>query len=159
MRMKNDAHLLDTDTTSNFLDRRRGSARLRETIGAAAPDTIFISIVTFDETLRGVQNLLNQARKHPRNAEKIVGYYGFLYELAYDLRRFQILPYDANAEAQFQQIPANVRQQHSQDCHIAAVALANDLTVVTSNTRHFAKIPGLLYEDWAKEATPDAPIL
>ena len=157
--MRTEPYLLDKDTTSNYLDKRRGNTRLRERIESVSPGTLCISIITFEEILRGVLNLLKQARKHPRNAAKIVEYHGLLRSLVHDLPRFEILPYDANAEAQFQQIPANVRQQHSQDCHIVAVVLANSLTVITRNTRHFARIPGLFYEDWTIEANPDDEIL
>jgi tRNA(fMet)-specific endonuclease VapC len=31
---------------------------------------------------------------------------------------------------------------------IAAIALANGLTVVTHNTREFSRVPGLALEDW-----------
>jgi tRNA(fMet)-specific endonuclease VapC len=31
---------------------------------------------------------------------------------------------------------------------IAAIALANGLTVVTHNTAEFERVPGLLLEDW-----------
>ncbi len=34
------------------------------------------------------------------------------------------------------------------DLQIAAIALANDLTVITNNTREFARVPGLKLEDW-----------
>jgi hypothetical protein len=34
------------------------------------------------------------------------------------------------------------------DLLIAAIALANDLTVVTGNTREFRRVPGLHVEDW-----------
>jgi len=34
------------------------------------------------------------------------------------------------------------------DLLIAAVALANDLTLVTHNTREFSRVHGLKYEDW-----------
>ena len=34
------------------------------------------------------------------------------------------------------------------DLQIAAIALAHDLTVVTHNTREFARVPGLKLEDW-----------
>ena len=34
------------------------------------------------------------------------------------------------------------------DLQIAALALAHDLTVVTHNTREFARVPGLKLEDW-----------
>lgn len=36
------------------------------------------------------------------------------------------------------------------DLFIAAVALDHDLTLVTHNTRHFARIPGLRIEDWSR---------
>ena len=99
--------------------------------------------------IRGILNLLNQARKHPRNASKIIEYYGLLLSLTRDLGHFQILPYDTAAEAKYQDIPAAVRQQHSLDSHIAAIALANNFNLITSNTRHFSKIPNLRIEDWS----------
>ena len=37
------------------------------------------------------------------------------------------------------------------DLFIAATALANDCTLVTHNTRYFARIPGLRLEDWVEE--------
>ena len=146
--MKNDAYLLDTDTTSNFLDKRRANLNLRARIQQQSPESLYISIVTFEEIIRGVLSLINGARKHPRNAAKIVEYYALLQSLIQDLGHFQILPYDTDAEAKYQQIPANVRQQHSQDCHIAAIALTQNITIVTSNTRHFSQIPNLRFDDW-----------
>ena len=37
------------------------------------------------------------------------------------------------------------------DLFIAATALVNDYTLVTHNTRHFSRIPGLKLEDWIEE--------
>lgn len=144
-------YLLDTDAVSNYLDKRRGNEHLRTRIAQTPPEMVCISIITFEEIIKGVLNLLTQARKHPRNAVKIVEYYGLLHSLVQDLGRFQILPYDTVAETKFQSIPSSVRQQHPQDCHIAAIALAHECTVVTSNTRHFSKILGLDIEDWSLE--------
>lgn len=36
------------------------------------------------------------------------------------------------------------------DLVIAATALAQGLTVVTNNTREFARVPGLIVEDWSR---------
>jgi len=149
--MGNDVYLLDTDTVSNYLDKRRGNKQLRRRIEQATPETIWISIITFEEIMRGILSLLNQARKHPRNAAKIVEYYLLLRSLAQDLYSFQILPYDIAAETKYQTIPPSVRQQHPQDSHIAAIALANNFTLVTLNIRHFSKISDLCTEDWSIE--------
>lgn len=35
------------------------------------------------------------------------------------------------------------------DLMIASIAVTHDLTVVTNNTREFARIPGLPLEDWS----------
>ncbi len=37
------------------------------------------------------------------------------------------------------------------DIFIAAIALDMDYTLVTHNTRHFSRIPGLKIEDWVQE--------
>jgi tRNA(fMet)-specific endonuclease VapC len=34
------------------------------------------------------------------------------------------------------------------DLEIAAIALANSLTLVTHNTAEFSRVPGLMLEDW-----------
>ena len=131
-------YLLDTDTVSNYLDKRRGQAALRDRVAAEPPQNIWISIVTVEEIVQGVLGLLHKARSHPRNADKIILFSGLLESTLRDLMAFQILPYDRSAEASFGAIPAHIRRRHSQDCHIAAIAISQGFTVVTSNTRHFA---------------------
>ncbi len=58
---------------------------------------------------------------------------------------------DAAAEA-YAHIRAEVeaRGAHlgAMDYMIAAIGLANDLTLVTHNVREFSRVPGLLYDDW-----------
>lgn len=38
------------------------------------------------------------------------------------------------------------------DLRIASIALARDLTLVTGNTRHFGRVPGLRVENWLEGA-------
>ena len=52
-------YLLDTDTISNYLDKRRGNEKLRQKIEQMPPETIWISIITVEEIIRGILNLLN----------------------------------------------------------------------------------------------------
>ena len=50
------------------------------------------------------------------------------------------------------EIYADLRQRgmliEDADILMAAIALVNDLTLVTNNTSHFSRIPGLQLEDW-----------
>jgi len=38
-----------------------------------------------------------------------------------------------------------------EDAQIAATALARDLAVVTGNTKHFQRVPGLRVENWLRQ--------
>lgn len=64
-----------------------------------------------------------------------------------------ILPYDRCAADIHARFRAELETQglgasHA-DGEIAAIALSNDLILVTANTRHFEVFPGLEVEDWS----------
>jgi tRNA(fMet)-specific endonuclease VapC len=63
-----------------------------------------------------------------------------------------VLPFDAACAEQFGKLRGVLKQRgiaaNPIDLQIAAVALANDLAVVTHNTKDFQAIPGLTLEDW-----------
>ena len=58
----------------------------------------------------------------------------------------------SGAIKQYAQIRAHLEEQGNRledmDLFIAATALAGGYTLVTHNTRHFSRIPGLQMEDW-----------
>ena len=62
------------------------------------------------------------------------------------------VPFDDRAAEVYGRIPADLeRQGHPigpNDTMIAAIALANGLTLVTHDTAEFSRVPGLLIEDW-----------
>jgi tRNA(fMet)-specific endonuclease VapC len=62
------------------------------------------------------------------------------------------LPFDAKAARHFGEIRAQLEQGGmligAYDMQIAAIALANHLTLVTHNTREFSRITALKLEDW-----------
>jgi tRNA(fMet)-specific endonuclease VapC len=78
-----------------------------------------------------------------------------LSKLARFFDQFLILPFDESAA----KIAGQVRSQLNKlgtpigvyDLQIAAIALANNLTLVTHNTREFGRVDGLNYEDWEIE--------
>lgn len=59
-----------------------------------------------------------------------------------------VLPFDANAAIVFDGLAAQRLRIGTMDQRIASIALYNNLTVLTRNSRDFSKVPGLLIEDW-----------
>lgn len=68
------------------------------------------------------------------------------------LDAFVVLPFDEAAARRFAEIKANLHRRgrfiEDADSQIAAVALANELTVVTDNTRPFDRFPDLRVANW-----------
>lgn len=88
-------------------------------------------------------------------------YYGFykstqrvqnLVRLERFFNQFNCLPLDKKAASIAGKIRANLNMLGTPigpyDLQIAAIALANDLTLVTHNTREFSRIQELKIEDW-----------
>ena len=63
-----------------------------------------------------------------------------------------VLPFDEEAAEEYGRLSAHLEARGAPigeaDTQIAAIALANDLTVVTGNVRHFERVPGLTVENW-----------
>ena len=60
-----------------------------------------------------------------------------------------VLPYDARSHAIFQSLRDQKIRMGTQDMKIAAIALANDATLLTRNLRDFARVPALKFADWS----------
>ena len=135
-------YIFDTDTYSNFL---RGNALIRQRVSQVPRGSVYLCAITPEEVLRGRLDYINQLRS--QQPSKLPAAYDLLLDVVRDLNRASILRYDDDAAQIFSSFPASVKRIGSQDCRIAAVALANGFTVVTSNTVHFAKI-GVATEDW-----------
>jgi tRNA(fMet)-specific endonuclease VapC len=102
-----------------------------------------VSVVTIEESLKGRLAALAQARNGPTRIRRYA-------QLAETVQLFQQLPlvlFDQAAENSFQQLQG--LRIGTQDLKIAAVALANGLTLLTRNRRDFARVPGLVIEDWS----------
>ncbi len=65
------------------------------------------------------------------------------------------LPFAGQATQHFGDIRAHLARQVSPigpyDLQIAAIARVHDSILVTHNTREFARVPGLILEDWEME--------
>lgn len=67
-------------------------------------------------------------------------------------QQFASLPLDDSAAEQYGKVRAHLASLGTpigpNDLLIAAIALANGLTLVTHNTIEFSRVPGLTLEDW-----------
>ncbi len=138
-------YLLDTDTVSNLLEVRRTASTLRDRVLEEPLDDLAICIVTVEEVLRGV---LDTLRRSQMRKQHIVEAYEELRVVYSQLYRFHVQPYTHEADIVFRTLPPSLLRNGANDCRIAAIALAHGYTVVTANTRHFSKIPGLQVKDW-----------
>ena len=68
------------------------------------------------------------------------------------LNRFVSFPFDDPAAEAYGRIRAQLASQGTpigpNDLMIASIAIANNLTLVTHNTREFGRVEGLRLEDW-----------
>lgn len=67
-------------------------------------------------------------------------------------RRFASVPFDDSAAEEYGMVRSHLTKLGQliggNDMLIAAIALANGLTLVTHNTAEFSRVPQLLLEDW-----------
>jgi tRNA(fMet)-specific endonuclease VapC len=67
----------------------------------------------------------------------------------------ELLPFDEAAARHYAPLRAQLEREGRRldelDLCIAAIALSRDVTLVTGNTRHFARVPGLRIENWLAE--------
>ena len=77
-----------------------------------------------------------------------VTYYERLAGLAGFFHRWRMLPFDDAAAQEFKRLRHERIRIGTADLKIAAIALTYQGTLLTSNLRDFAQVPGLHVEDW-----------
>ena len=109
---------------------------------------IYLSSIAVEEILAGYMANLNRARS---------GKFPLTVPTAHDdlistlkvFQNFDILTYSPAAESVFASFSADVKRRGTQDCRIAAQAIAHNLTVVTRNLQDFQRT-GALCVDWTQ---------
>ncbi len=129
-------YLLDTNTCIRYLNASNSGVATR--MAELQPTNIAVCSVVKAELFFGAMRSRNPARTLAIQQQF--------------LNRFVSLPFDDAAAEVYGQIRANLASLGTpigpNDLLIAAIALANDLTLVTHNTREFARVEGLTIEDW-----------
>ena len=133
-------YCFDTDVLSAVL-RRDPPLRLIRRLASVPAEQQFTTAITLGELLYGADK-----RASPRLSDRVR-----------DLVRslVGILPFDETAAERYGPLRADLeragRPLDEPDLRIASIALANDLTLVTANVRHFSRVPELAVENWLAE--------
>ncbi len=134
-------YVLDTDTVTY---QQLGRPAVLRRIAQVNPGEAATTIVSMYEQLRGRLAAIDRAR----DDQSLRTAYVRLEETQAYYCQTRILPFDPAAAAIFRSLVASLRRVGTQDLRIAAIVLANDATLVTSNRRDFGQIPNLRIEDW-----------
>ena len=130
--------LFDTDIITNIV-KPRPSLNLLEKLDQLSKNQQHISTVTISEIVYGAEKS-HRPDFHLNNLENLllpaVNIIGFDTKAAYVCGRIR-------AELERRGTPLDLA-----DLEIASIAIANNLTLVTNNVRHFKRVPLLQYENW-----------
>lgn len=132
-------YLLDTDSASLAF---RGNARIRTRIRQAPNPGVWLSAIAAEEIMQGALGSVNANRNKASSAAA----YRLFFESVASICDYRIHPCNAEVALIFASFPAQVKRIGSQDCWIAASAIAAGWIVVTANHRHFSQIPGVQFE-------------
>ncbi len=139
--------VLDTDMLTlvqraNSMEYERLAARLD-----TSPDQdVRVTIVSFEEQMRGWLEWIAKARRSPR----LMDAYQRLYALLQDFNTRPVLDFDRLAYAELGHLLKSKIRIGTMDLRIAAISLAQDALLLSRNLRDFSKVPGLRVEDWTR---------
>ena len=127
--------LLDTSTLVDFL---RGDANTVAAMRRADVSDLVTSTLVVEELFAGT------ALARDSHTE--------LFRVDSLLRPLRVLPFDQKSARAAGLLRMMLQKQGTpignSDRMIAATAIAHDASVVTSNVHEFARVPGLIVEDW-----------
>jgi tRNA(fMet)-specific endonuclease VapC len=129
-------YMLDTDIASHAIRGRTPTVDAR--LSSISPTLLCISAVTRGELIFGLK-----IKDDAFRLEKLIEAF---------LRRVKCLSWDDAAATNFATIAADFHRTGTpignMDTMIAGHAIATGAILVTNNSRHFKRVPGLLVENW-----------
>ncbi len=140
--------LLDTDHISLIARGGAEGRRILMRLSLLSPEEIAVSVISYEEQMRGWLAEIAATRPINRQELKYV-------ELTRMLKYYcgtPLLPFDNAAISVFQDLWLQRLRVSTMDLKIAAVALANNAVLLTRNRSDFSKVPGLYIKDWSVEA-------
>ncbi len=129
-------YIIDSDILIYFL---KNHPKVVNKFAEAEADDIGITIITYAELLFGAYNSL----KIKKNLSKIKSF----------LETMTIVDFDKPAADIFARLKSDLRKEgkiiSDMDLIIASICIANQLTLITNNSKHFKRIRELKIENWS----------
>ena len=113
-------------------------ALAKKKLGKYESGNVFLSTITQAELYFGVE----KSKFKSTNLHTLNAFLSF----------FPILDFDEKSAIEYAKIRTNLEQSGkiigAMDMLIASIAISNDLTLVTNNTKEFERVPNLRLENW-----------
>src|SRR5688500_9604147 len=130
----------------SLLRRGGGAARpLATRLSEVPEDEVVTCVVVFEEQTRGWTAQIAKMQTGTQFDRP----YASLVTTLNIYCSMTVRPFDERGANHFDNFRRERIRLGTQDLKIAAIALANDASVLTRNTRDFARVPDLRFQDWS----------
>lgn len=133
--------VLDTDSATY---QQLGRPAIVTRLARVDPRQVAVTVVTVEEQVQGRLAAI-QRQRDPAGLPRA---YELLRATTAYFCQVPILPFDEAALAIYRELVQRRIRIGTRDLRIAAIVLARQAVLVTSNQRHFAQVAGLTIEDW-----------
>lgn len=135
-------YVLDTDTFSLHL---RNNPTVVAALVRHLADEVVVSTVTVEEVWDGWAAVIAEAR----TPDQVAAAYRRLTDTLNELRNWPVVSFPVAAVNRYAALRKQKLNVGANDLKIASIAIESGATVVTHNVRDFARIPGVVIDDWA----------
>ena len=138
-------YVIDTDIFTLIQHQARQSVPLLFLrVSMQKQENLCTTIISFQEQAKGC--LASANRIQPES--KLLDAYEMMQNLRDAYCRLNVLPFNAAAKRQVDELVRQRIRVGTMDMRIAAITMVNQATLITRNTQDFERIPGLRLEDW-----------
>ena len=138
-------YIFDTDHLSLIQRNGEEGKRILAKLAAIKDVEIAVTVITYEEQIRGRLSFLSKAKTLDR---QILAYQG-LQQSAKDYCSIPILPFNRSAALEYQRLRKAYPRLGTMDLKIAAIALTNNAILLTRNQSDFGQIIELQTENWS----------
>lgn len=140
-------YIFDSDHLS-FLQKRRGLEyeSIVKHLAPHSPTEFFVTIISFHEQFNGWLKFIARTK----DESDLVRGYTELQHVVLTFAKAQVLGFNEAAADVYSELRRSRIRVGAMDLRIAAIAIANQMTLLTRNAVDFERVPNLTIEDWTR---------